>query len=37
MSSHNLDSIRQLQDGESPEDFSDQCECGGHLEYTENI
>jgi hypothetical protein len=23
----------ELQKGESPEDFSDECECGGHLEH----
>ncbi|NYB53073.1 MAG: zinc ribbon domain-containing protein [Methanobacteriaceae archaeon] len=23
----------ELQNGESPEDFSDECECGGHLEH----
>lgn len=27
----------ELQDGESPEDFNLECECGGNLKYTENI
>lgn len=27
----------QLQPGESPDDFSDTCECGGHLEYRKEI
>ena len=27
----------ELQEGESPEDFSDTCECGGKLRYDENI
>ncbi len=27
----------QLQPGESPDDFSDTCECGGRLEYKENL
>ncbi len=27
----------KLEKGESPDDFSDKCECGGHLEYKEAI
>jgi hypothetical protein len=27
----------ELKEGESPEDFSDKCECGGKLEYVETI
>jgi len=27
----------ELQDGESPNDFSDKCECGGKLVYSENL
>jgi hypothetical protein len=27
----------ELQAGESPEDFSDKCECGGHLSYVEDL
>jgi cytoskeletal protein RodZ len=27
----------ELQEGESPEDFSDKCECGGTLRYVENL
>ena len=27
----------QLQPGESPDDFRDVCECGGHLEYKEDL
>ena len=27
----------ELQEGESPEDFSDKCECGGKLEYIKKI
>jgi len=34
---HDCGGYYQLQPGESPDDFSDTCECGGHLEYKENI
>jgi len=27
----------ELQPGESPEDFSDKCECGGHLSYVQDL
>ncbi len=27
----------ELQEGESPEDFSDKCECGGNLNHTRNL
>ena len=27
----------KLEEGESPDDFTDKCECGGHLEYKENL
>ena len=31
------DGYYQLQPNESPDDFTDKCECGGHLEYKENL
>jgi hypothetical protein len=27
----------ELQPGESPDDFTDKCECGGHLRYVQNL
>ena len=27
----------QLQPGESPDDFDDECECGGNLEHTDTL
>ena len=27
----------ELQPGESPDNFSDKCECGGHLRYVQNL
>lgn len=27
----------QLQPGESPDDFSDECECGGNLKHTKTV
>jgi hypothetical protein len=30
-------SYYELQPGESPEDFSDKCECGGHLSYVQDL
>jgi hypothetical protein len=31
------DGYYQLQKGESPEDFSDKCECGGNLKFSQSV
>lgn len=29
--------VYELKDGEKPDDFSEECECGGHLSYTRTL